>query len=845
MARRPTSRARSAAKARVRNYFVATGGITLPTPPIFTTLPTITTDGTPQVGEQLVGSPGVVTGGTIVSRRWLLGSTVLATVDAYTATGAGRYEYLVRAEGPGGVTERSAFVDVAAVVTPPPAPYQLGPLLTNLTQVYDSEGAQYFLDYAKTARVVDGGFNGFSWKFANGAGDAVAANATHYTPEGWPAILPPGAEQASAIIQCFWNAENIPNRKLVILSEGGQTFDFGQGVRLVSTTPGRTVIEITPDLRPDEYTDVGFFTLIMRNISASKPVIKIVREDQEALLAAGEIFAPDFLNILEQFGGVRFMDWQRTNNSGLSAWADRPLPSDASWAGTKGVPLEVMIALANKAKQHPWFCIPHLATDDFVTRMVGKIITDLDPKLIAQYEYANEIWNDQFQQTLWLRQEGDKYFSGLGTDYHEHEMAGYKSALHAKLIKQVYASAGLARSRFRNIMGLWTTALGRMAQRITGATWAGGNGLPATGIAKLSDVFDDGAGTGYFAGGMTQYRNNQNDLAKMAQWANSNDYNSLLTQLYQGGLLEDSQDNDFVATVSLTAQMVDWCNEHGLTPIFYEEGVHVVPPVLLSGPDKKQFIKAMAAALETPRGGAIYKEAKETYAKVGVVRQCNFVLAQQPTEHGFWGSTRFLDSSPPAPRLQALLDYQANPVPKFTLPVLSMANGYRYMRLEVYETPFSGPIAVKGQPCKATEFEFLAGGQRLEVGPVRLARILGQEYFAGRAVDGDKINSFETVAGNGAGQGEKMVWYLDLFSGRIRPEQLRIYTLTDDARYFAPLQFALFFTNDPAEFKTLGAGRRVVNKTTLAQAKAAPGSASEPFCGIPADGSGLIYSLEY
>lgn len=62
-------------------------------------------------------------------------------------------------------------------------------------------------------------------------------------------------------------------------------------------------------------------------------------------------------------------DWGRTNNSPYSEWSSRALPSNQFWSTDKGVPFEVMAALANLMSATPWFCVPHQATDAYVTSM--------------------------------------------------------------------------------------------------------------------------------------------------------------------------------------------------------------------------------------------------------------------------------------------------------------------------------------------------------------------------------------------------------------------------------------------------------------------------------------------
>ena len=65
----------------------------------------------------------------------------------------------------------------------------------------------------------------------------------------------------------------------------------------------------------------------------------------------------------------------QTNDSPLANPADRPLPSDYTYARI-GVPAEVMVALANELQADPWFTLPHLATDDFA-HSYAQIVHDL------------------------------------------------------------------------------------------------------------------------------------------------------------------------------------------------------------------------------------------------------------------------------------------------------------------------------------------------------------------------------------------------------------------------------------------------------------------------------------
>lgn len=67
-----------------------------------------------------------------------------------------------------------------------------------------------------------------------------------------------------------------------------------------------------------------------------------------------------------------------------------------------GLPIETACAIANEINgPDMWLCIPHLATDDFVTQMATAIKTNLNSNLHWCMELSNEVWNQGggFQQT--------------------------------------------------------------------------------------------------------------------------------------------------------------------------------------------------------------------------------------------------------------------------------------------------------------------------------------------------------------------------------------------------------------------------------------------------------------
>jgi hypothetical protein len=129
----------------------------------------------------------------------------------------------------------------------------------------------------------------------------------------------------------------------VVLYDGQGTLEYGFDAALVSSSPGRDVINVkTPsnqgiDLRITA-TDPNHNGKYIRNI-------RLVKAEEESLLVAGNVFEPSFLSLLQNFHLVRAMQWLGSDSAGgfLTNWSDRPAPSDAGWGGSNGVPLEIVL----------------------------------------------------------------------------------------------------------------------------------------------------------------------------------------------------------------------------------------------------------------------------------------------------------------------------------------------------------------------------------------------------------------------------------------------------------------------------------------------------------------------
>lgn len=167
----------------------------------------------------------------------------------------------------------------------------------------------------------------------------------------------------------------------------------------ISSAQGRIVVDIT-----DGTQDVFGILYAITGINGSNTVsnIRLVHEDYESLLEDdNEVFDPDYLALFDKFDTYRFMDWVITNDNESTGYPT----VDASWVFWGNVaPVEVAVALCNKAQAHAWFCVPALVNNAGVVEMAtraysgftdndSRVWAGLDSNLNCHVEFYNELFN--------------------------------------------------------------------------------------------------------------------------------------------------------------------------------------------------------------------------------------------------------------------------------------------------------------------------------------------------------------------------------------------------------------------------------------------------------------------
>jgi hypothetical protein len=223
--------------------------------------------------------------------------------------------------------------------------------------------------------------------------------------DGYPLSLPvevAGAEapQITATLMCSAVEGRYPAGRYVCLYEGTGELVFSLDAKEAARSPGRIELDVRP-------SGSGILMKIPRSVRGDHVRnIRVIMPGHEATYAQRP-FNPLFLRRLEPFGVIRFMDWQRTNNSVFVHWDQRTKPSTYTQTGPRGVAIEHMVDLCNTLGADPWFCMPHAADTDCVRRFARLVKGSLRPERTVYLEYSNEVWNTMFAQHAWVAKNGD------------------------------------------------------------------------------------------------------------------------------------------------------------------------------------------------------------------------------------------------------------------------------------------------------------------------------------------------------------------------------------------------------------------------------------------------------
>ncbi|OED50631.1 hypothetical protein AB838_01605 [Rhodobacteraceae bacterium (ex Bugula neritina AB1)] len=525
------------------------------------------------------------------------------------------------------------------------------PIAINLTGIADWSTQAPFLDHFKTARP----WIGHMPRRWGGAthGDLLAAG--YLDPAGWPTGIPPELSSIGTMILTDLppEAATLAGRYVLRFEGEGivevlgraENVRYGKGEVRFDYTPGPGSVEI-------RIQRMGRDGSYVRNIT-------VVKEAHLAAYEDGELFNPLWLDRLDGFAALRFMDWMATNDSQQTQWADRPQLSDYTWA-LKGVPAEVLLTLANTMGADPWFTLPHRADDSYARQFAQLVERDLDEDLRVYAEYSNEVWNWQFQQAAWADAQAQERW---GRDGQWMQFYGGRAAELAQIWADVF---GKDSHRLVRVISTQTGWLGLEEQMLSAPLWQ----AEQTGRLPPAAYFDAYAVTGYF-GGVLGLRDRAPQVrawisgsreqaqvvaterglsgTEAAAFTAQHQYDAASAQA--GAELRDgliSGDSSGTLT-DLLGRVLPYqagiAQDHGLELIMYEGGSHVVG----IGPmvNDEALTGFFTHFNYSPEMGALYQELLAGWQAVGGSLFNAYADVAAPGKWGSWGALRTLSDRNP------------------------------------------------------------------------------------------------------------------------------------------------------------------------------------------------------
>lgn len=535
---------------------------------------------------------------------------------------------------------------------------------TGLNGVTDWASAQPFIDVFKTARDWIG--NGESWGMYS---FEDLKNGNHIDENGWVRSIPADITHVLTIlmadIESFAEESEYAGRYRLFYEGEGQLSVAGSAFNVTRT---------------NDYIDFSFSegngNLVAIEIHETNPTnyirnIRVVNHKYLENFSNGEIFNPEWIKLVTPFRCARFMDWMGTNNSPIVEFVDYPTENYFTWTR---VPFSVMVQLANTAKVDAWFNIPHMASDDFVEKMVGYIADNLNPSLNAYYEYSNEFWNWQFGQSHYCSQQGQLLYP-ITEENPDNGDAFYQYGVTRSMqIFEILSEVYQTRTNYKKVFATHTGWLGLEGSLLEYNRYEADNpDKPAP-----RDVIDYYCVTGYFEGGFSTDTNSAEildiieesiDKARVDSLSVSADpeirdvyfeehkFDLAEQKAYEQIMGISNHLSDNTRTIPRVRQEWEYhrgiCDNSGFNLMMYEGGTHMIVPQSLR--ENQNVLDFYAYFSYTDSMALIYEALLDSWKDAGGDMFNIFVECNNPSQYGYWGAKRSINDD--NPRWDAIIEY--------------------------------------------------------------------------------------------------------------------------------------------------------------------------------------------
>ncbi len=482
----------------------------------------------------------------------------------------------------------------------------------NIYSAKDWSRLQPFLNVMKTARPWISQSEG-KWDDQQ----ALAFDENDYVKE-----LKPG--QWATTLMLTKVSDSFPGGEYIFLYEGEGEIEWSGNGRLVSSEPGRQVVQVTNN-------DKGFVQMTMKSVNpANYPKNMVFVQAKFEKNWQEQYFAPWLFELWGNAETFRYMDLLLANNSTIDTWESRPQLTHRSY-WKHGIPFEEVVRLSNQAKRNAWVNIHHLATDDYIRKAATMFRDQLDPSLTVYYEFSNEMWNGMFKQARDANAKGkelglDKEAWRAGLMYYAKE----NNRMFA-LLDEVYA--GQPKHRYKKVIGVQAANLG--AAKIAAESFDSYKNADCLAIGPYLTF---------------------NVPLKASPWNPDMPNADVVQDWSLDQLFQYLTDKALPQCTRWMEQQKQYADQLGLQLVAYEGGQHLT--ALGEANKNQKLVKLLADANRDPRMGEIYLKYFNSWTSIGGKLFCVFNDMQPYTEAGSWGLLEYVGQDPESsPKYRAIQEW--------------------------------------------------------------------------------------------------------------------------------------------------------------------------------------------
>lgn len=437
-----------------------------------------------------------------------------------------------------------------------------------------------------------------------------------------------------------------PRGRYVLEFKGSGTLELsGDAGRRVFRRPGRYLLDVRP-------TSAGLRIEILRSLK--RDPIRDMHLWLPGFEGSKEVIHPEFVTRLKGFAVLRPAQTMSINGGDypcdnlvaahdpkcVQGWSSRTTPQSFTQSVPRGVAIEYLVEVANRAEADLWPGIPHAVDDEWVRQMAIVLRNELAPERRVYVELSNEIWN----------------FNGHYPQHDYFRAIGRASRMFARDLADDDTDAG-RRAFVKRSIEVWQIfedVFGRSARRRVVKVMPGFFGNPWHSERMLGHLSDrslnprrlraDALAVGAYFGGPV-------GNALVAEGRSKSATIDMVLDRAEASLGSPNDAPKLETFASLTRAHVALARRNRLPLIAYEGGQHLV----IGTGEPSPINQTLQAANRDPRMAHLYDRMFDLWFGLGGGLFIPYSFVDRHSRYGFFGHLEYMHQPlEDAPKFQAL-----------------------------------------------------------------------------------------------------------------------------------------------------------------------------------------------